>query len=180
MPRSSNKDAARHRQQIVEAASELFRERGIDGVSVPEIMGSAGLTHGGFYRHFDSKEQLAALACGRAVAGQGRELEALRNERALLDGYLSSGHRDDRAHGCPVAALSGEVARAAPDSPVRAELTAGVNGFADGIAALGGHDRDKALARMSMLVGALVLSRATEGAPVSDEILSAARAELER
>jgi TetR/AcrR family transcriptional repressor of nem operon len=177
MPRSSNKDAARHRQQIVEAASELFRERGIDGVSVPEIMGSAGLTHGGFYRHFDSLEQLAG---GRAVAGQGRELEALRNERALLDGYLSSGHRDDRAHGCPVAALSGEVARAAPDSPVRAELTAGVNGFADGIAALGGHDRDKALARMSMLVGALVLSRATEGAPVSDEILSAARAALER
>jgi TetR/AcrR family transcriptional repressor of nem operon len=178
MARSSNKDTARHREEILAAASRLFRERGIDGVSVPEIMGAAGLTHGGFYRHFDSKEHLAALAAARAVEEQGRLIATLPDEATLLDTYLSGEHCEDRAGGCPIASLAGEIARSAPDSPVRAELTAGVGSFADGIATLGGHDREEALARLATLVGAVVLARATDGAPVSDEILAAARAAL--
>jgi TetR/AcrR family transcriptional repressor of nem operon len=178
MARSSNKDTARHREEIVAAASRLFRERGIDGVSVPEIMGAAGLTHGGFYRHFDSKEHLAALAAAQAVEEEGHRIAALSDEASLVGNYLSGEHCADRAGGCPIAALAGEVGRTAPDSPVRVELTAGVSSFADGIATLGGHERDEALARLATMVGALVLARATEGAPVSDEILAAARAAL--
>src|SRR5918998_241753 len=117
MPRSSRQDAAKHRQQVIEGASELFRERGIDGVNVGELMGAAGLTHGGFYRHFASKDELAGLAAARAI---GEQAESLSDERAFIEGYLSHEHRDDMAHGCVVAALGPELARA--DEAVRAEF----------------------------------------------------------
>ena len=90
MARSSDKDTARHREEIVAAASRLFRERGIDGVSVPEIMGAAGMTHGGFYRPFDSKEHLAALAAARAVQDQGRRVAGVPDEAGLVGNYLSA------------------------------------------------------------------------------------------
>jgi TetR/AcrR family transcriptional repressor of nem operon len=175
MPRASRQDAERHRDQIVDAAARLFREHGIDGVSVPDLMATAGLTHGGFYRHFDSKEALVALATARMV---DEHTERAADEAELVQRYLTGDHREDPGHGCPVAALAGEVARTPLDSPVRAELIRGVHAFADELMRLGGHERDEALARLSTLVGALVLARATEGDPLSDEILAAARGAL--
>ena len=168
MARSSKQDAAKHRQQVIQGASELFRERGIDGVNVGELMGAAGLTHGGFYRHFASKDELAGLAAAHAIAAQA---ETLGDEREFIERYLSPEHRDDVAHGCVVSALGAELARA--DEPVRdaflEEYRAFVNRF---------DDREQALAKLATMVGALVISRATKGDPLSDEVLAAARGAL--
>ena len=169
MARSSKQDAAKHRQQIIEGASELFRERGIDGVNVGELMGAAGLTHGGFYRHFASKDELAGLAAARAIATQA---ETLGDERAFIEGYLSREHRDDAAHGCVVSALGPELARA--DDEVRAVFVEAYRAFVDRF----GGDREQALAKLATLVGALVISRATAGDPLSEEVLAAARSVL--
>ncbi len=187
MGRSSKEQAERHRDQVIEAASELFRERGVDGVSVPELMAAAGMTQGGFYRHFSSKEQLAQIACARAFAEQIEGLREFRRsaedpEAAFIDFYLSDTHRSDVAHGCPLASLSGDIARTDRDSPVRASFVEGVRAFADGVEALAddgtpGH-RAESLARLSMLMGGLALARATEGDPISDEIVEAVRAAL--
>src|ERR1700760_897276 len=115
MGRATREQAQRHREQLIVAASQLFRERGVDGVSVPELMATTGMTHGGFYRHFASKQELATIACAHAfeeqVAGlRGFKENAEDPEAAFIDCYLSEPHRSDLAHGCPLAALSGEVA----------------------------------------------------------------------
>src|SRR4051794_35553442 len=107
--------AAQHRAAIVEAAGRLFRVHGFDGVSVAEIMKAAGLTHGGFYGHFASKEALAAEACGHAFATslsrvQGSEDASGGGLEAYVAGYLSERHRDRNDGGCPMAAYATEVA----------------------------------------------------------------------
>ena len=168
MPRSSKQDAAKHRQQVIEGASELFRERGIDGVNVGELMGAAGLTHGGFYRHFASKDELAGLAAAHAITAQA---ETLGDERAFIEGYLSPEHRDDVAHGCVVSALGPELARA--DDPVREAFVEAYRAFVERFG-----DDEQALAKLSTMVGALVISRVTKGDPLSDEVLAAARGAL--
>jgi TetR/AcrR family transcriptional repressor of nem operon len=168
MPRSSKQDTAKHRQQVIEGASELFRERGIDGVNVGELMGAAGLTHGGFYRHFASKDELAGLAAAHAITTQA---ETLGDERAFIEGYLSPEHRDDVAHGCVVSALGPELARA--DEPVREAFVEAYRAFVDRFG-----DDEQALAKLSTMVGALVISRVTKGDPLSDEVLAAARGAL--
>jgi TetR/AcrR family transcriptional regulator, transcriptional repressor for nem operon len=187
MGRASKEAAQRHREQLIEAASELFREHGVDGVSVPELMATTGMTHGGFYRHFASKQELATIACTHAFAEQIAGLHEFAfnaddPEAAFVDFYLSEPHRSDVAHGCPLAALSGEIARTDPDSPVRASFITGVRAFADGVEALAPdgspEHRADSLARLSMLMGALALARATEGDPISDEIVAAAHAAL--
>src|ERR1700754_1258361 len=131
MGRASKAQAQEHREQLITAASQLFRERGVDNVSVPELMATTGMTHGGFYRHFASKEELASIACAHAFEEQ---VEGLRQfartaedpEQAFIDFYLSEGHRSDVATGCPLASLSGDIARTDADSPARASFTAGV------------------------------------------------------
>ena len=168
MPRSSKQDTAKHRQQVIEGASELFRERGIDGVNVGELMGAAGLTHGGFYRHFASKDELAGLAAARAISKQA---EALGDERSFIEGYLSPEHRDDMGHGCVVSALGPELARA--DPAVREAFVEAYRAFVDRF-----EDREQALAKLATLVGAIVIARATAGDPLSDEVLEAARRAL--
>ena len=168
MPRSSKQDTAKHRQQVIEGASELFRERGIDGVNVGELMGAAGLTHGGFYRHFASKDELAGLAAAHAITTQA---ETLGDERAFIEGYLSPEHRDDVAHGCVVSALGPELARA--DEPVREAFVEAYRAFVERFG-----DDEQALAKLSTMVGALVISRVTKGDPLSDEVLAAARGAL--
>jgi TetR/AcrR family transcriptional repressor of nem operon len=170
MPRSSKQDAAKHRQQVIEGASELFRERGLDGVNVGELMGAAGLTHGGFYRHFASKDELAGLAAAHAIAAQAATLG---DEREFIAAYLSPEHRDDVAHGCVVGALGPELARA--DEPVREAFVDAYRDFLDRF-----EDREHALAMLATMVGALVISRATKGDPISDEVLAAARDSLLR
>ena len=136
--------AAENRAAIVAAASRLFRERGFDGVGVAEIMQAAGLTHGGFYGNFASKDALAAEACAcsfaqsaaRATPGSGATGDDL---AAYLDVYLSELHRDHPADGCPVAAYVTEVAH--QDDAVQAEFTAGVARLVDCIAAAAGSGR---------------------------------------
>lgn len=191
MPRVSRQQTDNNRIAIEEASSRLFREQGIKGVSVADLMGAAGLTHGGFYGHFESKEALAAVACSHAfaqsvgrwekrVAGKSTPAEAL---AGLVDGYLSAKHRSDAGTGCPIVALATDVAREPADKPVRAAYLAGLKDLLDillgaqdsGDAAI---DRSHALAQMSCMVGAMLLARATSGDAISDEFIDSARAQL--
>lgn len=184
MGRVSQAQAQQNRQQVVEAAARLFRERGVQGVSVAELMAEAGLTHGGFYKQFSSKEALVAEAAGQAFAELGSQLaardESLQDHTAaratLLDYYLSPEHRDHAGEGCPTAGLAVDVAREEPESPVRTTYAEGVAGFAKWLAP---ENTDEDLVTLSTMVGALLLSRATSGTELSDRILTAARTSLE-
>jgi TetR/AcrR family transcriptional repressor of nem operon len=189
MPRASRREAEQHREDVVEAASRLFREHGVAGISVPALMAEAGLTHGGFYGHFKSKEALTAEACVRAfeekreeydelIARHDGDREALRQD--FIARYTGKGHRDAFGLGCPAAALCGDVAREGPKSPLRASFAAGLNMMAEKMSALLSRrkrrfNREDALAQVAMLVGGLVLARATKGDAISEEILESVR-----
>jgi TetR/AcrR family transcriptional repressor of nem operon len=192
MGRVSREAAAGNREAAIDAAARLFRERGLDSVSVPEVMGAVGLTHGGFYRQFDSKADLAAQGCTRAfdeLLGLLGEIESrhpgnpLAAEDEFVATYLSPAHRDDSGAGCPTAALAGDVAREDAKSPIRAAYIAGVRRMAKALERLEGKkgsagsksdSKAEALTRLSALVGAIVLARATRGDPLSGQILKAA------
>jgi TetR/AcrR family transcriptional repressor of nem operon len=191
MPRVSKQQAILNRAAITEASARLFRERGIVGTSVADLMGAAGLTHGGFYGHFDSKDELAAAACTSAFAAsvarwQRRAADADTHavaRSAIVDGFLSVKARNTPGRSCPTAALAGDVARESADAPIRAAFAAGVEGLLQILQALqsGGspsQDRRDALADLAMLVGAQILARATSQAAISEEILAAARTRL--
>src|SRR5215472_13170019 len=107
--------AARH-ERIVKEASRLFRERGFENVSVGEVMKAASLTHGAFYAHFASKEELqaAAVAYGQKVS-LGRLQRSKKSRESYADRYLSRRHRDNPGDGCTMAALAQEVARSTPE-----------------------------------------------------------------
>jgi TetR/AcrR family transcriptional repressor of nem operon len=172
MARSSRKDTELHRQQVIDGAATLLRERGVAGVNVGQLMAEAGLTHGGFYRHFTSKDELVALALEKALADQ-REWVAGLSERELIEWYLSPAHRDDPAHGCTMGALGSEIGRG--DDASREAFADGFASYLDTFAGLEGRDREEALARYATMVGALVIARATAGDPLSEEALEAAR-----
>jgi TetR/AcrR family transcriptional repressor of nem operon len=185
--RVSREKAAANRERIIDAAGALFREKGFDGIGLADIMKAADLTHGGFYGHFASKDDLVAQASERAVAraatNWGKVIaDAPRNPyAALLNHYLSPRHRDDPGHGCAFAALSGDAARCG--KPVRAAFAEGLEPLIELVAdAIPGRSkvtrRRKAVAAVAELVGALILARAVENTALSDEILGAARHEL--
>lgn len=195
MGRASRADAARHRDEIVDAASRLFRARGVGAVSVPEVMAAAGLTHGGFYRHFPSKDALAAGAVEHAfafVTDRIRRLHArcggdpTATRARFVDGYLSPAHRDGPDRGCPSAALATEIAHAAPDSTLRGAYGEALRRYVTTWAELleSGADPDEreraALLDLSTMVGALVLARASAGDELSERILGVARDGLAR
>ena len=192
MPRVSKKQAAENHTAVIEAAARLFKARGIQGVSVPELMAEAGLTHGAFYGHFDSKEDLAVVACEHAFA-EKKALYADVAERhqgdkpaafaEFVGRYTAKSHRDQPGLGCPVAALADDAARGEFKGPLRKAFAAGAEGMVDGVSAmLSGRGkasrREEALANVALLVGSLVLARATKGQPISDEFLLAAREAL--
>jgi TetR/AcrR family transcriptional repressor of nem operon len=176
----SREQVAEHRRRIVGAAGKLFREKGFDGVGVADIMKSAGLTHGGFYGHFASKEDLVARACAGStnldtwVAVTER---APKNPlAAIVSFYLSARHRDHPETGCLFAALGPEVAR--QPGGARRAFTDGLRARLDFLAKIvnarsKAAKRRKAIATMSGLVGALVLARAVDDPSLSDEILRA-------
>lgn len=178
--RVSKAKAAENRERIIEVASRLFRERGFDGIGVAELMKSAGLTHGGFYGNFTSKEDLMAQACTRALDDS---LEALRQaaERggenvlsAIASAYLSPAHRDGPGEGCALAALGAEAAR--HNSPLRGAFTKSVRSVVDMfMRLLPGKSkrakRERALAIYASMVGALVLARAVDDTELSEEVL---------
>lgn len=190
MGRVSQAEARAHREQVVTAAARLFRERGIEGVSVADMMAEAGLTHGGFYRQFESKEALVAEATARGF----QELEALRNSldadspddhdtarEALISEYLSPAHRDNPGEGCPATGLATDIAREGGNLAARAGYAAGVEAFARWLAtAAPGEDSTAGadLVTISTLVGALTLARATAGTQLSDDILRTVRESL--
>ena len=192
MARTSREVTAQRREAVVQAAARLFRQRGVDAVSIPDLMSEAGLTHGGFYRHFASKDALEAEAYGRGLEQIAELVWALIEAKdgdgdaarqALFDDYLSARHRDEVGQGCPTAALAGDAARQPPAAPLRLAVGQGVGRMVDileRLSAAGGPEaRAKALANFSTLIGALILARATAGSALSDEILSAARSSLE-
>ena len=167
--------------RIVTIASHMFRERGFDGVGVADLMEQAGLTHGGFYNHFASKDALIAEA---AVQGftQTSERYAGYDVAQVIDAYVSRQHRDARGEGCTAAALSGEAARL-PDE-TRAVFGAGIEGLIGAVeSSLGAsmpaspEARARAISLLAQAVGAVVLSRACpDTSPLADEILDTSRA----
>jgi TetR/AcrR family transcriptional repressor of nem operon len=168
--RRSREDTARARQEIVEAASRLFREKGIPAVSVADVMGSLGRTVGGFYRHFESKDALVAEAIELAsVATTG----FMGNRADAVEGYLSEGHRADRANGCPVAAFCAEIMHEGKEP--RAAFDAALGRLLQVVARVQPGDRSGQLASAATAVGALVLSRASTDEKLGREILGAAR-----
>jgi TetR/AcrR family transcriptional repressor of nem operon len=176
----SKETSARHRAALLHAADGLFRERGFAGVSIADIAAAAGLTHGAFYTHFASKEALCAEVVERAIDESREFAKANPNRRARFEIYLSRGHAEDRAGGCPFAALSGEVAR--ESRKVRAAFSRSINRLFDALAeeepAGSERARDRAIAGLATRVGALVLARATSDPKLREEILGAARRAL--
>lgn len=186
----SKEQMAENRERILDAAAQLFREKGFDGIGVADLMKSAGLTHGGFYGHFASKDELMAQASTRALqrlqaawAAIAREAAAHGQEplAAIEAAYLSPRHRDAPGQGCLLAALGSDTTRQGP--AVRRAVTEGVRAQVDGLAGLvpgrtKAAKRQRALADYASLVGAMVLARAVDDPALSDEILRAAAAAL--
>ena len=142
-------------------------------------MQAAGLTHGGFYNHFASKEALIAEAAGKGFA-ETSERYAGYSVGDVIDAYVSRQHRDARGQGCPAAALSGEAARLPEDTrAVFGEGIAGLLGALEGSLAGRPDARAQAVSLLAQAVGAVVLSRACpDGSALADEILDTCRADL--
>lgn len=185
--RVSRRKSAENRERIIDKAGALFRERGFDGIGVADIMKAADLTHGGFYGHFASKDDLVAQASQRAMdraAMNWRQVTAAAPKNpyaALLAHYLSPRHRDDPGHGCAFAALSGDAARCG--KAVREAFARGLEPLIEIVAGVvpgrsKAARRRKAIAAVAELVGALILARAVDDERLSDEILQAAEREL--
>ena len=175
MPRVSQEQAKLNRQRVVEVASSLFRERGLNGIGVVDIMAAAGLTHGGFYGQFANKDALAAEAFDAALAEEHRG-----TTDKVVENYLSLGHVKTPGRGCPLAALANDVSREGAGSLVRARFTKGVEGLAALFAGLTPkaskeRRRQRALATMATLVGAVVLARAVDDEDLAKELLQAAQ-----
>src|SRR5215469_18626352 len=163
--RYPEKETAAKHERIVQEASRLFRERGFENVSVAEVMQAAGLTHGAFYAHFNSKEELevAAVAYGQRVS-LGRLQRATDNDSKgpyAAERYLSRWHRDNPGDGCTMAALGQEVARSTP------ELKAAFEQGLEEILAAEAGDRKEAIFRTASLLGGVVLARAVQDPKLS-------------
>ncbi len=172
MSRVSHAQAQENRRRVVATAARLFREHGAQ-VSVAEVMNAAGLTHGGFYKQFDSKDALFDEAAAHALDPLTQA--AVTNwsdvdSKNAVTAYLSVEHRDDMAGGCPLVALATDIARGQGSEATRNSYRDGVTQLARRVAT----DEDDGLSRLCTMVGALVLARATKGSPLSEDILAAA------
>jgi TetR/AcrR family transcriptional repressor of nem operon len=175
MSRVSQAQALENRRRAVAAAAQLFRERGVNGISVADLMKSIGLTTGGFYKQFPSKEALIVEAAQAAFGDLDQllaEFDAAHGDHdtargALVDFYLSAEHRDQPGTGCPTAGFAGDVARESTAGEVREKYAAGVEAFAAWLST----DTDDGLPMVATLVGAILLARATAGTGLSEKIL---------
>ncbi len=177
----SKEQSAANRERILEAASKEFREKGFDGIAISELMKAAGLTHGGFYAHFQSKEDLAVQAIRKALN------EAIAGWRTLGDKYGDKTlvlildemklERDEPGMGCIFAALGPEIAR--QETPVREAATEGMKTTFDVLSTMvpgrsEGARRRAAISTYASLIGGLILARVAADDPaLSDEILEA-------
>src|SRR5205085_9317108 len=173
--RVSKEQAAKNRERILDAASRLMRERGISGAGVDALTEAAGMTHGGLYSQFGSKERLVEEAVADAIAAKGRELGEVSTLGDYVSEYLSPAHRDRPGSGCPFAALCCEMPRQSRGA--REQFTAGLRGMVSWLSGRMGsgirrRQRDEdALATLASLVGAVVLARAVSDPELSDDIL---------
>ena len=183
----SREQAAANREHILDVATASFRERGFDGIGVADVMHSAGLTHGGFYGHFASKEDLIAQASARGVARSVTRWQRLVEQcpdnplAAIASTYLSRRHCDDPGNGCTVAALGSDLAR--QPASVRHGVTDGLRAsFAVLASIVSGRSRaakrDRAMATYASLVGGIVLARAVDDPQLAKQILTAVAASV--
>jgi TetR/AcrR family transcriptional regulator, transcriptional repressor for nem operon len=189
VPRVSRAQAEKNRDAIERASSRLFREQGLRA-SVSDVMGAAGLTHGGFYGHFRSKDELAGTACASAFAESverwrrriGRADSRRAARRTLIERYLTSEHRDSAGTGCPLATLAADVGRESREKPVRRSFHQGLEQLMELLTQVQPHRgkraREQALVELSTLVGSMVLARATSGLSLSDEFIGTTRRAL--
>jgi TetR/AcrR family transcriptional repressor of nem operon len=173
------------KRRILTTASELFRSQGIGKVGVTDLMQRVGLTRGGFYAHFSSKEALAAEACRAAFEESGQRLKQLLEEgepgrrfATAVERYLTLAHRDNSDKGCMAAALASEVAH--HPGPLRDAMTAGIRRWVESVQQMIEQDglANDAHAAVATMLGAIVLARATADAKLSDQIISHARESL--
>ena len=186
--RKSKAETAKTREKIVSIASEAIRKRGIEATGVAEIMAAAGLTHGGFYRHFDSKEKLVAEALGmsrkdfvagiRDAAQQGPDavLEHFRD-------YATTGHRDDVGAGCALAANGSEIVRA--DAATRHRATESFRTMFETAAPFmraetGAAKTETAISLLTNMIGALTIARMVDDPELSEKILDVTRRRIEK
>ncbi|MBD9495840.1 TetR/AcrR family transcriptional regulator [Ensifer sp. ENS06] len=173
--RVSRKQVEENKKTILEAAGQLFRERGFESVTVTDVMKAAGLTHGGFYGYFKSKEDLIA----QTIAGLQGATEPLSVDLAsIAERYLSPEHRDNYGHGCPLAALASEVSR--QPGAARSEMTEVLKRQFTrfGKIAPGPNEDEKrraAIGSSAAMIGALILARMTDDPDLSTEILDETR-----
>lgn len=179
--------AAENRETVINVASRLFRKHGFDGIGLKDLMESAGLTQGAFYKQFASKDDLAAQASRRAMENAFRRWSAAAEANpqdplgAVIAFYLSMAHRAERMDGCPVVALGSDAARQGAD--VKASFEAGIREYLQMLGgwlgeAGGGEPDDKAMAILSTMVGAVLLSRAVNDKRLSKQFLQAAAASV--
>ena len=183
----SREQAAQNRERIVQVAAKLFRERGFDGIGVADLMKAAGLTHGGFYGHFGSKEDLAAEASDRALKDIQQYWSGVVDKNpdeafsTIVNRYLSEGHRDTPGKGCLVAALGSDLGRQA--RPVRRVVTDGIQAFIGQLmqlvpGKLKPARRRRALTDFAAMVGAVTIARAVDDPALSKDVLDAVASSL--
>jgi len=181
--RVSREQAAENREKIIHTAAKLFREKGFDGIGVADLMKAAGLTHGGFYGHFSSKDDLMTQACERAVdellqaGAERKQIHSANSYEAFVENYLSRAHRDHPGDGCLMAALGAEAAR--QNSTVRSAFTSAAKRFLSALMEIipapnKVKARERALTTLAMLVGAQVIARAVDDEEMSQEVLGLA------
>src|SRR5215470_677314 len=172
----SREQATQNRERIVDAAGQLFRERGFEGIGLADLMKTVGLTHGGFYGHFSSKEELLAQACACALTrtheGWSRRARSVPDDplSSITGAYLSRRHRDDLGSGCVLAALGPDVARHGPG--VRRAVTEGLcSGFDLLTRLVPGKSkaarRQKAISTYASMVGAMIMARVVDDRALS-------------
>ncbi|APC14233.1 TetR family transcriptional regulator [Pseudomonas frederiksbergensis] len=173
-----------NRAHIVDTASELFRERGYDGVGVAELMATAGFTQGGFYKHFGSKADLMAEAAENSLS-QSLASTCDLDVAGFVNMYVSRDHRDGRGGGCTMAALCGDAARQSDElkatfaSGVENTLAALEEKYQAGLDATKQDVRAKMIDLLAHAIGAIMLSRACpDDSSLADEILEVCHAEI--
>ena len=186
--RYSREHKAETRERVLKEAAKEIRARGPDNVAVAGVMARAGLTHGGFYAHFASKDALVKEAIGTMFADARKRTERIDADgdpravlRAYVDFYLSPAHRDSRDRGCPLPTLSGDFARSQPAT--RERFGEGVVGIAGRLAAplaqLGYADAEaESHALLAQLVGGVALARAVGDAELSAAMLTDTHASI--
>lgn len=175
----SQASKAESRERILAAAAAQIRERGLASLSIGPLMERAGMTAGGFYRHFSSREELVAIVLARALEEGRAASSASLGERTadfarIVRSYLGRRHRDSRGDGCAIAALAADVGREGDD--LRTIMSMRIESFVSSMAAaLDDESDERALVAVCALVGALSLSRVITDTPRSDQMLRAVR-----